>query len=104
MATNVTYVPFIFLVSVVMFIVFIAVTSIIRSQHLKKANRYRSKTQKYVPGGFSSSMELDLRLPYRRFTQLYPGNRLTYPQYKRLQMQRAFRRSMSSQDNKRMVR
>jgi len=49
-------------------------------------------------------MELDLRLPYRRFKELYPSNRLTYEEYKKLQMQQAFRRSMSSQDNKRMVR
>jgi hypothetical protein len=57
-----------------------------------------------MSGGFSSTMELDLRLPFRRFRQLYPDSRLTYEEYKRLQMQRSFRRSMSSQDNKRMVR
>ncbi len=67
--------------------------------------RYHSSgRQVYVPGEFSSQMELDLRLPYRRFRQLYPHSDLTYEAYKKLQMQRAFRRSMSSQDNKRMVR
>ena len=72
-----------------------------------KANmsqRYRSGRKEYIPGEFSAQMELDLRLPYRRFKQLYPSNTLTYKEYKKLQMQRAFRRSMSSQDNKRMVR
>ena len=72
-----------------------------------KANmsqRYRSGRKAYIPGEFSAQMELDLRLPYRRFKQLYPSSKLTYKEYKKLQMQRAFRRSMSSQDNKRMVR
>ena len=49
-------------------------------------------------------MELDMRLPYRRFKQLYPETRWTYEEYKKMQMQTAFRRSFSSQDNKRMVR
>ena len=67
--------------------------------------RYHSSgRQVYIPGEFSSQMELDLRLPYRRFRQLYPSSTLTYEEYKKLQMQRAFRRSMSSEDNKRMVR
>ena len=70
-----------------------------------RLGRYHSSgRQVYVPGEFSSQMELDLRLPYRRFRQLYPSSTLTYEEYKKLQMQRAFRRSMSSEDNKRMVR
>ena len=70
----------------------------------QQVTRYRITHQKYVPGEFSSQMELDLRLPYRRFKQFYPDTGWTYEEYKRLQMQRAFRRSMSSQKNKRMVR
>ena len=75
----------------------------------KKSNasmpqRYRSGRKEYIPGEFSAQMELDLRLPYKRFRQLYPSNTITYKEYKKLQMQHAFRRSMSSQDNKRMVR
>jgi len=66
--------------------------------------RYRTTHQKYMPGEFSGQIEFDMRQPYRRFKQLYPRSRLTYEEYKRLQMQRAFRRSMSSQENKRMVR
>jgi len=72
-----------------------------------KANlpkRYHGGRKTYIPGQFSPQMELDLRLPYTRFKQLYPSSKLTYNEYKKLQMQRAFRRSMSSQDNKRMVR
>lgn len=60
--------------------------------------------RRYIQGEFSGQKELDLRLPYRRFRQLYPETRLTYTEYKNLQMKTAFRRSMSSQENKRMVR
>lgn len=77
---------------------------VLKSRKTQSLKRYRGVYQKYVSGEFSSQMELDLRLPYRRFKQLYPSSRLTYEEYKKLQMQRAFRRSMSSQDNKRMVR
>ena len=70
----------------------------------QRIERYRGRRQVYVPGEFSRQMELDLRLPYRRFRQLYPSSKITYKEYKALQMRSAFRRSMSSQDNKRMVR
>ncbi len=80
-----------------------AIISLSRSKtNLPK--RYHTGRKVYIPGQFSPQMELDLRLPYRRFKQLYPSSRLTYKEYKSLQKQRAFRRSMSSQDNKRMVR
>jgi len=70
----------------------------------QRIERYRGRRQVYVSGEFSRQMELDLRLPYRRFRQLYPSSKITYKEYKALQMRSAFRRSMSSQDNKRMVR
>jgi hypothetical protein len=60
--------------------------------------------RRYVTGQFSKQQELDMRLPYRRFKQLYPQNTWTYKEYKKMQMQTAFRRSTSSQQNKRMVR
>ncbi len=63
-----------------------------------------SRRRQYIRAEFSEQMELDLRLPYRRFRQLYPDTRLTYTEYKNTQMKTAFRRSMSSQENKRMVR
>jgi hypothetical protein len=49
-------------------------------------------------------LEIDLRLPYKRFKQLYPWYQLTYPEYKKLQMAKAFRKAVSSETNKRMVR
>ena len=91
---------------IVLGLVFIVAIVIgVKAQKKKPHKRYHSSgRQVYIPGEFSEQMELDLRLPYRRFRQLYPHSNLTYEAYKKLQMQRAFRRSMSSEDNKRMVR
>jgi hypothetical protein len=99
-------------------IIFLAVGIIIlvvALNNIKKANRQKTKRHytatgrqltghRYITGQFSDQMELDLRLPYRRFKELYPESRWTYEEYKRMQTQTAFRRSFSSQDNKRMVR
>ncbi len=63
-----------------------------------------SKAKKHVKGEFGEDMELDSRLPYKRFKQLYPYSRLTYEEYKELQRRIAFRRAVSSKENKRMVR
>lgn len=49
-------------------------------------------------------MELDMRLPYKRFRELYPYSKMTYEEYKELQMRSAFKRAISSNENKRMVR
>lgn len=74
----------------------------------KPTRKYRFNYQRgdgrYVTGEFSDQMELDMRLPYRRFKKIYPHSRIGYQEYKQLQMRKAFRRSMSSQDNPRMVR
>ncbi|MEM2971746.1 MAG: hypothetical protein QW270_04915 [Candidatus Bathyarchaeia archaeon] len=48
--------------------------------------------------------EIDLRIPYKKFKELYPYSKLTYNEYKRLQMQKAFKKAVSSEKNKRMVR
>jgi len=40
---------------------------------------------------FDEQVEFDLRLPYKRFKQLYPWIDITYQEYKKLQMQYAFR-------------
>ncbi len=84
--------------------------------NLKKANRTSPKRYvairsyrtgagpRYVQAQFSNQFELDMRLPYRKFKYLYPESKWTYEEYKKMQMQTAFRRSFSSQDNKRMVR
>jgi hypothetical protein len=95
-------IPLIVLGLVFIVAIVIALKAQKRTQPLE---RYHSSgRQVYVPGEFSGQMELDLRLPYRRFRQLYPSSTLTYEEYKKLQTQRAFRRSMSSEDNKRVVR
>ena len=87
--------------------VFILLAVIVINSRKKKPiqKRYHSiGRHPYVSGEFSPQMELDMRLPYRRFKQLYPSSTLTYAEYKKLQMQTAFRRSTSSQENQRMVR
>ncbi|MCW3996470.1 MAG: hypothetical protein NWE98_10045 [Candidatus Bathyarchaeota archaeon] len=56
-------------------VVIIAVAVIIANQRKSTPpkSRYHSYgASKYVPRQFSEQMELDMRLPYRRFKQLYP--------------------------------
>ena len=48
--------------------------------------------------------EVDLRLTYKRYMQLYPGTRMSYEDYKKLQMRSAYRKAVSSTKIKRMVR
>jgi len=48
--------------------------------------------------------ETDLRLTYKRFKELYPYENISYEEYKRLQMQKAYKRAVSSTKIKRMVR
>ena len=74
------------------------------SKRYRAVKSYQTSGRRYISGQFSPQMELDMRLPHKRFKQLYPENKWTYKEYKRMQMQTAFRRSYSSQDNKRMVR
>lgn len=100
------FIPIVF-IGVVVIVIAVLTLNASRRKETAPPSRYSFKTptrQPYVPGGFSQQMELDMRLPYRRFKQIYPHSSLTYDEYKRLQMQKAFRRSLSSQDNKRMVR
>jgi hypothetical protein len=49
-------------------------------------------------------VETDLRLTYKRFKELYPHFQITYREYKKLQEEKAFKRAVSSQKIKRMVR
>lgn len=49
-------------------------------------------------------LETDLRLTYKRFKELYPHSKITYQEYKRLQAEKAYKRAVSSQKIKRMVR
>jgi hypothetical protein len=89
-------------------VLLIVVAIIIRSGRKKVLGRkpYTSVigNARYVSDRFSKQVELDMRLPYRRFKQLYPYNTWNYEEYKKMQKQTAFRRSTSAQDNKRMVR
>ena len=104
-----TFVPIIIAIDVVVIVIILAARiKIMKAQSAPKrfgaVKNYATGGRKYVSGQFSAQMELDMRLPYKRFKQLYPETRWTYPEYKRMQMLTAFRRSYSSQDNKRMVR
>jgi hypothetical protein len=93
--------PFVVLGIVLFAAVLILKASTRKTQH----KNYRpSIGYRYAPENFSRQMELDMRLPYRRFKQLYPYSNWTYEEYKRMQKKTAFRRSTSSQQNKRMVR
>lgn len=82
----------------------VLILAVTLSRSAESGKRVPIRRQRYVPGQFSEQMELDMRLPYRRFKQLYPDTNMTYADYKNLQTRTAFKRSMSSQDNKRMVR
>ena len=103
-----TFAPFVIALGVVI-IIFIVVRNNAKkpqltSKRYRAVKSYQTAGRRYVSGQFSAQMELDMRLPYKRFKQLYPESKWTYEEYKRMQMQTAFRRSYSSQENKRMVR
>ena len=48
--------------------------------------------------------DVDLRLTYKRYMQIYPSTRMSYEEYKRLQVLRAYKKAVSSTKIKRMVR
>lgn len=48
--------------------------------------------------------ETDLRLTYKRFMELYPNSEVSYEEYKKLQARKAYKRAVSSEKIKRMVR
>jgi len=56
------------------------------------------------PKTYTLQKEVDLRLTYKRYLHMYPGTRISYPEYKRLQVERAYRKAVSSTRIKRMVR
>ncbi len=57
-----------------------------------------------TPREYGLQREVDLRLTYKRFTEVYPATRMSYRDYKRMQSERAYRRAVSSTKIKRMVR
>lgn len=89
--------------AIVLIIAAVVVIANLRSKPSVKSHFKTSEPARYA-GQFDKQMELDMRLPYRRFKQLYPNNQWTYEEYKKMQTRAAFRRSTSSQENKRMVR
>jgi len=103
-----TLYPIIIFSAIAVVLVIVALNSLKKHQLPIKRYRavlgYHNVAHKYIPGQFSEQLELDMRLPYRRFKQLYPETRWTYEEYKKMQSKSAFRRSFSSQENKRMVR
>ena len=103
-----TLVPLIIIFFIAFIMILVAINSFkkarVTSKRYSGVKSYQTSERRYISGQFSPQMELDMRLPYKRFKQLYPENKWTYKEYKRMQMQTAFKRSYSSQDNKRMVR
>lgn len=56
------------------------------------------------PKVYRLQSDVDLRLTYKRYMQIYPSANMSYEEYKRLQVQRAYRKAVSSTNIKRMVR
>ena len=71
---------------------------------LVAAGTLRPKARRYFRSEYGEQYEIDLRLTYKRFKELYPFSQLSYREYKKLQMETAFKRAVSSEKNKRMVR
>jgi len=84
------------LITYMFFLIFLAI--IILSLWLWATKR--GNTRK--PG--RGHLETDLRLTYKRFKELYPYSKITYREYKKLQKEKAYKRAVSSQKIKRMVR
>jgi hypothetical protein len=57
-----------------------------------------------TPQTYGLQKEVDLRLTYKRYVQIYPGTNVSYEQYKRMQAAQAYRKAVSSTKIKRMVR
>lgn len=101
--TFLSVIPLLFIVVIIIAVVALIISTSRRTLHFKQYSSGPAH-QRYVPGEFSQQMELDMRLPYRRFKKLYPGSNISYDEYKKMQTRSAFRRSLSSQQNRRMVR
>jgi hypothetical protein len=57
-----------------------------------------------TPKTYGIQREVDLRLTYKRYMEIYPRTNITYAQYKRMQTEKAYRKAVSSTKIKRMVR
>lgn len=85
----------------ILWFLFIIILVLAAWQGLKKTG---TRTRDFGRALDDEQMEVDLRLTYKRFKELYPFSQISYQDYKRLQMERAFKRAVSSEKNKRMVR
>lgn len=47
---------------------------------------------------YGEHMEIDIRLPYKRFKEIYPYSKIANQEYKQLQMKNAFKRSGESRE------
>jgi len=54
--------------------------------------------------GRGRTHETDLRLTYKRYTELYPSSTISYSEYKKLQARSAYKKAVSSMKIERMVR
>ena len=81
-----------------------ALTALVLYALYELFKRFGRRAERYPRTAQGEVLEADLRLPYKRFKELYPWSQLTYQEYKKLQMSRAFRKAVSSETNKRMVR
>jgi len=88
-------------VSPIFWVLFVIILVLVAWWGIKKVG---PKTREYSGVLRNEQMDVDLRLTYKRFKELYPYSEITYQEYKKLQMERAFRRAVSSEKNKRMVR
>ena len=87
------------------FFVFVIVAVLLLALRVAKGMEQKPRRLiAHVRGEWGEETELDMRLPYKRFMELYPYSKITYEEYKQLQRNRAFKKAVSSQENKRMVR
>ncbi|MCW4013149.1 MAG: hypothetical protein NWF07_09190 [Candidatus Bathyarchaeota archaeon] len=78
------------------FIIFLLMASIVGLLAFMKGVKY--------PVHSYDQHETDIRLTFKRYKELYPNATITYQEYKDLQKKKAFKKSVSSRNLKRMVR
>lgn len=79
-------------------------TTLPRSKYKTVLPKSKISVSQGTRGDFSESWETDIRLTYKRYKEIYPFSKITYREYKELQKKKAFRRAVSSQKIKRMIR
>jgi len=57
-----------------------------------------------APRIYGLQREVNLRLTYKRYIEIYPRANITYEEYKKMQAAGAYRKAVSSTKIKRMVR